>query len=252
MLGKVRFLSVLVVLLGFAVHAQEGPPTGYGLLTIKVKPGTAPQFEQFMAKYREAANRTNLKATWLANSSLFGEQGVYRFARPFTRVSELAEQSTPIVDAFGPEEAAKIFQLAASSVESSYNEPLFSRTDLSRAPPPGAQAVAVLILTINVKVGANDAYEDYVRKIIEASNKTDQGRWLAFSGGPGSQSDYTVIIPYTSWEAVETQVMPIPERLRETFGKREGTRIYEAGTATIETLNTEMVRARPDLSRIPM
>ena len=251
---KRLFVGSVLLVFSMQVFAEEatdpGPPRGISLLTVNVNPGGAPPFEQFMAKYIEAANKVSSPVYWFASASAYGGPNNYSFARPFWSFAELADQSSPLAAAFGAEEAAKIGQAVSGSIASTSNEIYILRQDLSRPPAQSdTPPAALIVLLIDVKSDSYAAYENYVRKIVEASNKTNQGNWTAYAGGPGAVNDYVVGVPVTDWADLDNPAMPIPQRLTTAFGEKEGTRIFAEGGATIDNITTILRRTRPDLSR---
>jgi hypothetical protein len=54
-----------------------------------------------------------------------------------------------------------------------------------------------------------------------------------------------------SWAELDTQNMPIPERLVQAFGKRAGEKIWESGQDAIISIETEVSRFRAELSHLP-
>ncbi len=250
LIGSVLSLFAMSASAQEAPAADPGPPMGISLLTVNLNPGGAAAFTQFMTKWVEAANKINYAGHWSATARAAGGPDNIGFARPFWSFAELGDQTAPLVEAFGQDEAMKLGKSISGSVASTQTEIYIMRPDLSRpAPPSKDPVVAMLVLQIDIKPGMQVAYENYVKKIVEASNKTNQANWIGLSGGPGSAHDYIVGIPYTSWAAMDTQPMSILKRLTTAFGEAEGQKISAAGAAAIENINTVLRRSRPDISR---
>ena len=61
---------------------------------------------------------------------------------------------------------------------------------------------------------------------------------------PGSSS-------WPAWVCVHAQdFLPLRERLIAVFGETEGAKMSAKGVASIEKITTELIRTRPDLSRV--
>ena len=90
-------VSILAVMISFTANAEEAPPTGYSVLSIEIKPGSQGQFEEFILKFKQAADHIGTVPTWYATSPGVGEDNVYSFASPFMSFGELARLMRDVI-----------------------------------------------------------------------------------------------------------------------------------------------------------
>jgi hypothetical protein len=232
--------------------AQEGPPTGFSVFAAEVKPGSQGQFEEFIVKFKQAADHLGTIPTWYASSPGIGQDNIYTFATPFKSFGELAEQRAILQEVYEAEEVTRLVDLYQNAVVSTQTYVVHPRPDLSRrAPPRESPAEVVLTVSITVNPGMVPAYEDYVKKLLEATDQTAKDAyWNLYAHGIGATPrTFTVRIPM-NWVDMDTPNKPFIERLNEAFGKRQGAKIFAAGQATIANMEYAIRRNRPDLSHI--
>jgi hypothetical protein len=245
---------MLTAVLSTAV-AQDAPQK-YSTLTIEVKPGMNAQFEEFISKYKAAAEQTNSPYRWTVAQSVSGNP-VYSFTRPFQSFAALSDARPDLNKAFGAAEGARLLGLLQASVEGESSAIYVARPDLSRPrPEPGIQGTpeAVLFVDITVKSGKEEAFEGYAKKIVEASNAkaTDQYwqiRQRMF--GPGQLPVYRVVVVFAKWTELDRPGMPMSERLKQQFGAAEAERLEAIANDSIQGVNERLNRVRADLARPP-
>lgn len=105
------------------------------------------------------------------------------------------------------------------------------------------------ILTVQVKPGTAQQYEDYVKKIVEAAKKNgDAQNWAAFNvtvGGPGGQ--YGFVLPFNTWAEQDSWTSP-REMLVKAFGEEEAAKITRSGVAAMESSEATISQFQSDLS----
>ena len=109
-------LLLLILLLSTPlVLAQDKPPQFLNLIEIKVKLSMAPQWEVYVHKVIEAAEKTDSPFNWMMlQVTQGGEAGTFFAAIPFDEMSELDKfKPAPeiLIEAFGGEEAGKHYAL---------------------------------------------------------------------------------------------------------------------------------------------
>jgi hypothetical protein len=119
----------------------------------------------------------------------------------------------------------------------------------------GTPPEAVLFLDITVRGGKEQAFEGYMKKVIEAVTAVSptqywQTRQRTF--GPGQNPVYRVVVTFPKWTALDTPPMPLPAQLAKHFGAAEGEKLVAIATDSIQGVNQRLNRTRPDLSRPPM
>jgi hypothetical protein len=249
-------ICAVMVTASCGTSAQEPPPK-FSSVAIEVRPGMNAQFEEVVRKFREAVEKTNGPQRWLASQSMSGNP-IYTINVPFDTWAAFGPppaSGDPLVAAFGQEEAGRILGLLRDAEESTTTTIYVARADLSRPPPDSdATPVAVLYVDLNVRLGMEQQFEDYAKKVVEATNATAptaywQMRQRMF--GPGNAPGYRVVVTFQQWAELDTESKPIPQRMREHFGADEATRLEALGLAAIQGINERLNRVRNDLALPP-
>lgn len=249
---KSCLMCLLMIIVSPLVLAEENAgPKGFSVLSVMVKQGGGPTFEQAAAKFKAANDKLNMP-TIFASSPGIGADRMYTFARPFNSYTELAEQRNVLIEAFGEEEAAKTFAMLEESVESLTSFIAIPRPDLGIAgPETDDPPEIVLSITITAKQGRTGDLEAYMGKVIEASKAIAPDLyWNTFSYGIGGPANTYGIRINQNWADLDTPGKSIPVRLNEHFGNRNGERIFAEGQDAIKDISFAVRRNRTDLSHI--
>jgi len=265
MFSQLKSVALLTLcigsLIGMSGASAQNAPEKYMVLTVEVKPGMDAQFEQFIHKFRDAVEKNKGPQHWLASSSMSGN-AVYVFTVPFaTWTGQFGQEApNPLIAAYGEQEAAKALGLLAASAESETTAIYVARPDLSRPRPqatggqPAATPVAVEYVDLNVKIGKEQQFEGYVKKLIEATNKAEptaywQMRQRTF--GPGNTPGYRAVVQYLTWADLDKQNKPFQQRLTEAFGAADAEKIQGLAADALQGRNQRLARVRVDLERPP-
>ena len=119
------------------------------------------------------------------------------------------------------------------------------------APPPSPPFAFVSVTTVSVKPSAVSDFEEYIKKAnaaavkigIRPSNVYSVGR-----GGPGFT--YVFTLRFTKWADMDERPS-LPSMLKKAYGDAEGAKIYGAGSATITSASSVVLRVLPGLSSPP-
>ena len=243
------FLAVVVFSLSSAVvYAEDAPPRGFTVNVFQVAPGLAQEFEQVSMKFKAAADKIKSPA-YFGYSAAIGNSGQYAFVSPFNSYQEFATQRNVMAEVYEGEELAKLGQSFQESVSSVDSYVIVPRPDLGIAGPEFENPPEILLLiAVTVKNGMGPQFEAYLEKLVEATKATAPDLYYnAFQPGLGSGPIWRFGIAQ-NWVDLDTQGKPIPQRLTEHFGKRNGERIYQDGQDAIESVEFTVSRVRPDLS----
>ncbi len=248
-----RLLSLMCLLVFVypVAIAEEAGPRGFSVLNVEVKQGGALAFEQAARRFKAASDKLNTP-TYFASSPGIGQDRMYTFANPFNSFTELSEQRNVLVEAFGEEEAQKVFAMLQESVESVESFIAIPRPDMSiygpdRETPPEI----TLVITLTAKAGMIDEFEDYSDKIIESTKAVAPDLyWNMYQFGLGGAARTYSVRINQDWADMDRPSKSIRERLVEHYGKRQGERIFAEGQASIESVSTAVRRIRADLSHM--
>jgi hypothetical protein len=160
-------LAVVVLLFSAPLLAQDGA-TLVQAVTVKVRPGTNLQFEEYIRAVREAAQRQNVANYWRAVQSVSGEP-TYTFNFPRSGWSDLADPGPQLAEVFGTDEAARLLRLAQESVEQVNVAFYMLQPDRSNAPPEGMTFDAVIYVHQYLNPGMAGQWAEVARKTRDAS-----------------------------------------------------------------------------------
>ncbi len=96
-------------------------------------------------------------------------------------------------------------------------------------------------VTVTVKQGMSQQYEDYFKKIVEAAEKNgDAQNWYAVQPTVGTTGgQYVFVLPHENWAEQDSWTSP-RDMLVKAFGEKEAATIIRLGTVAIaETETTE-------------
>jgi len=215
-----------------------------------VKPGAGAKFEEFIGKYKEAAEKINAPYYWLASQAAVGGGDSYDIVLQFSSWKAFDNPRDVLKDAFGANEAKRLWSLLEDSAVSTTTAAYTANPELSRPAPQSNQAeVAVLLIHLTVRPGMDMQFYEYAKKVKEATDATAPNLYWTMLMPDIGASGPLVAIPISSWSDLDTSGKPIPQRLTEHLGAAEGFRVQAMGQAAVESLTTKVHRVRMDLAR---
>lgn len=244
--------AVFGMLLSVAGSAspQDTTPALVSIRMVDVVPGKAQQYEAVLAKFREAVKKVDPDQGFGVRVPAVGGSGsgyyIYRFLE---KASDLRQRNV-LVEAFGQEEAAAIGAMLDEAVENTRVETFIPREDLSRRTELGDFEV-VYVIRVEVAIGGAPAFEDYMHKLVEATDKVDKdSNWFGYSPGIGAGTTYRFAVPM-NWADLDNPGMTISQRLEKAFGEKEAANILASRDAVVTQVETGLTVGRPDLSLEP-
>lgn len=247
MLKTICLWSLSLIAFAFGTASAQLTET----VTVKVRPGMNPQFEEFARALVEAARQQGADNLWRAAQSATGAP-TYTFNIAMSGWVDMANPGPQLVDAFGEEEAARLGGLAASSIESVDTAFYVPRLDLSHPPPEGSGPPAALIFSdITVNAGMMQQYIELSRQTREASVAVlPDAHFVVFLPDIGADSARVVGF-VESWGDLDEPLPNPGQRVIQHFGQTEGGKIVAMAGEAISGFEVSLQRARPDLSYVP-
>ena len=94
-------------------------------------------------------------------------------------------------------------------------------------------------VTVTVKQGMSQQYEDFIKKIVEAAEKNgDTQNWYTFQPTVGTTAgQYFIVLPHESWAEKDSWTPP-PDMLEKAFGEKEAATIMRLGTVAVAESET--------------
>lgn len=254
---KVSKSLIVVLFLIFAlsatVMAQNSPAQFLTVYTFTVNSGAGVQFEEYIKKIKEAAEKVGAPQTWGTFQIAFGGPGnTYLIAVQFDKWAELdAWSQVPEIleEAYGADEGAKILRsgsMAIASWETSISRllPDLSYNIDSLTPAPMYQ-----IRLSRVKRDMQDEYRGFIAKLDEARKKAGDRRHVTRRVSVmGPTTMYSSAVPMEKWSERD-EGEGVWEMIEKAHGENETRRLRETIEASVEESDVFVITLRPDLSR---
>ena len=246
--------KILVALMAYAIGATayaQDDVTIIQQLTVSVKAGTEPQFEQVVKAFRDASEKQGIKTYWRASQSLSGDP-VYRFAFPMSSWGSLMNPEPDFVKAYGEAEAARLMGLLSASVVSTHTAFYQQRASISHPPtnlakPP--EALVIIDFMLNPGTGAQ--FQELTMKAKEASVAVRPNDYfVAATPSYGASGPQTILI-VPSMSDLDKPTPGVGQVITQHFGEQEGARINALAAQSIASITTTLFRTRPDLTYMP-
>jgi hypothetical protein len=218
-----------------------------------VQQSAIPRYERLVRFIAERARQDSDTFKWSArvNTGAAGRSIHYvTRAEGFAELSTREEPDAMIRRLFGEADGTALVEALGEGTTSTSYLVAAIRDDLSsQAPPePGETPPLILLTRIRTTHDGGPGVEELIRKVGEAASKVgDERRTLVLQTTIGELRTYAVAQSVSDPAQLDQQAT-VPELLLKAFGESEGERIFSAGTACIEHVETELSTARPDLS----
>ena len=203
-LSKCLAAVFLAVACSSGAMAQNAPGEFLVIYNIQVEPGANAQFEEYIKKIKEAAEKTGATLYWGASQLTYGGPGnSYAIGLQFDKWGEMdGWGAVPQIleEAYGEEEAAKILRSGGMAIASS--ETTISRLmeDLSYNLKAMAPAPMIRVRVSEIKRDMQQDYRVFIAKVNEASEKAgDQRTVIRRTSTMGPSAVYTSATPFEKW-----------------------------------------------------
>ncbi len=247
-------LAFLFVLTPFAI-SQDRPSKYLEVITVKTRPGAAPQFEDFVKKIVEGANKIGAQQTWGAGNVELGNQGTtYIFWLPFEKWGDRDGWTLYpeiLSKAFGDKEAANIIRsgnVATESVETAAHVLLEDlTTGLQGAVEPSK---FIFVRRVEVEREMVSDYQLFIAKVKEAQEGTSNGRRsIRRLSVMGPRNIYSTATPFNQWSERD-EVPNFMEMMGKAHSEAEARELLDTVRRAVKRAETFVLRVRPDLSRL--
>lgn len=245
---KTSFVSLACIALLF-LSGTASAQLGFSVTNVEVKPGAAPQFENFILQFKEAAEDIDWPTAWTASVVAVGNTNQYQFVSAFESHSQLATPVSVVLgQARSQSEAAEILQGLRDSTVSLTTATFYPRPDLSNPPDqPIANPEVIVSIGVEAKPGTQLEFEEWIRRVVDASGDIT---WNTFVKGYGEGPNYVFRSPST-WADLDQAPTSPQQRVMEQYGPIAGSSIVDRGSASTSSANYSLIVNRPDLSYSP-
>lgn len=239
-------------------HAENYQPSQYlELVRVHVKPGATAQFEEYIKKLAEAANKVNAPQHWVGGSVFLGAEGnTYVFGIQFQKWEEVDSWTMipdMLVKAFGEKDGGAILRSGQSAIEETHTRVFRYLEDQSStiATTP-AEAKAFRFTVTHVKPDRIFAYNEAMVKARKAANETPNApKVIRRVSTDGPSFTYLSVIPMKTYKERDSWLGP-GDPILKVYGEYEGRKIIDTILGSMESNMSLVVTNRPDLSRPPI
>ena len=243
----------LILALSATVMAQNSPSQFLTVVTFTVNSGAGVQFEEYIKKIKEGAEKVGAPQTWGTSQIAFGGPGnTYRIVLQFDKWGELdawKQGSEILEEAYGADEAAKILRSGSMAIASSETSISRLLPDLSYNVDSLTPAPMYQIRLSRVKRDMQDEYRGFIAKLNEARKKAgDRRHVIRRVSVLGRSTMYYSAVPMEKWSERDDRE-GVWEMIEKAHGANETRRLQETLQACIEESEVFVVTVRPDLSR---
>ena len=254
-MSKSLLVALVLVIACTTVAVAQNAGEFLVIHNIQVRSGANVQFEEYIKKIKEAAEKTGARQYWSASQLTFGGPGnTYFIGLQFDKWGEMdGWGAVPQIleEAYGEEEAAKILRSGRMAVESS--ETTISRLmeDLSYNLKAMAPAPMIRVRISEIKRDMQQDYRVFIAKVNEAMEKAgDQRPAIRRLSTLGPSAVYTSATPFEKWSEWDDRG-DFWQMMEKAHGPTETRRLQDTLTKCVEKSTLFTVTMRPDLSRLP-
>jgi hypothetical protein len=247
-----KLLPALALMLLIAVpsFAQQKPGTIASLEFQTPKNGQVKAYEEGRkqkAAWHKQQNDTQALMVW---ETLSGDNtGTYIVGRLGQHWADFDKPSVPVqadLDAYN-----KLIAANVQSLVTRYYEFLPKVS----TPDSGGPSKYSEVITYRVRAGKSEDFRSALNRAAEGIAKTKwpvHGYWYVLANG-GNAGTYVLVIPHVNWADFEDKpdMKPFDDMLREAFGAAEADSINNRFDASIESVTSEVIQFRDDLSYTP-
>ncbi len=245
------FVAVCLTVAALPAAAQGGQSNIVRVYSTEAK--DVAQFEQGRVRHVEFHKKQGDAWTWYTWQVETGEDtGAYLTATFGHKWADFDAWDAKFAEADGVDAAKNL----TPYTEESSNWFAVTLTEVSGTAgmsPEGPSSLTQL-LHFNVRIGKEREFNNNLRKIHEAIQKTKWGGnnyvWYARADG-GTLSEYVLAIPLKNWAEMEGPETPFPAMLEKAFGRTEAQATLDSFDSCVSRIWSEVLRYRKDLSHIP-
>lgn len=244
-------LALLLVSVGFS-YAQDQQVSRVQVVTITVKSGMVPQFEDYIKKVVEAANKTEASQYWgFYQVGLGGPGNTYMVALPFSKWAELDGWSAVpslVTEAYGEKEGATILRSGSVAIESVETAAYARAADLSTAPEDSPPKAFTLVTEMQVKLSKVREFTLLMSKVKTAREQLDAPESTVWTSVMGETANYVTTVGFDK-HAERDGWLVGGAVVRKAYGDAEGEQLIGIFLNSVQSYRNYVLISRSDLSR---
>lgn len=245
------FLSFLALVVALPAGAQTQHNVVARVYDITVKPGMSPQWEAGVKKLNQWAHQHNLPLTYYYWNVISGPKTGEYVIGTFDHAWKDFDEDSSLGPAIGKEIQADMGPYT-QSVEARY---WVYRTDLTGHPENPGQTPTKFtsITTYVIKPVDSAGMVDAIKKANAAIQKSHwpgkPASWFALVNG-GEEPTFLLAVNLKNWADFQPPATSFGQMLNNVYGKEGAAAIGKEVGNALMSMQTEILRYRPDLSYI--
>lgn len=245
-------LSVMALAIVVPASAQVQPKSLTRVVIIKVKPGTAPQFEEGLKKFHEWENQQNVKFTFHAWRIVSGPRTM-QYAIGTSGHDWKDFDALTKLGAAAQEQIQADMGSSVESVEISfwvYREGLSGHPENAGQTPPDFVSVTTYFLKPDGETAATDAIKAANAAIQKSHWPGKPSGWFSLVNG-GDGPELAIVTGHENWADFQPPEPSFIKMLTGVYGEEGTAALGKKFFSGLRSWRSEIWRYRPDLSYIP-
>jgi len=223
------------------------------VIRYQIRPEKTLEWEGAIAEVTARANERNDPLLWNTLQIMAGKIGAYVIAIPsesFGAAVGMERADALVARLFESADAERLLVAVTSAIQSVERVILRDRPELGYpAEDDAGEMRAAVVTRAVVRPGHREACEELFRKVAEAIPKTDDvRRFTTYQPLVGDLRELATARPIRELTELD-QATPVEGLLNQAFGAAEGGLIFRQGIEGFESLTSEVLSVRTDLSR---
>lgn len=254
---QIACVCVFVLALASITFAQASMPAKFiQMVEIQVKSGSQMQFEAYIKKIAEAANKINAPQGWIAAQAALGTDGTkYFVVLGFNKWAERDgwnQVPEMLMKAYGEAEAQKILKMGGEASWGFSTKILELDEELSWNLKAYPTAKHYQMMLGQVKPDMADEYRMVISKIKQAQENTaGASMGIRRTNRVGKSWEFYMARPFNEWSELDGAENNIWQNVAKVHGETEARILQDTLQSCYESREFFIVMTRPDLSRQP-
>ncbi len=255
---NIRRLLLIMMLSFFCLYpamSQDRPSRFLNLYEFHVRPGHTTNWENFVKKVVESADKVNATQRWMTFQAVMGaESGTYYVTIPFEKWGDLdAWTQVPqmLSAAYGEEEAQKILQGSGEAASFRLETYALLEDFTTNFDPNRYASNLYRVIRTQVKPEMNSTYRSLLARASSVEKAdSDSPSTIRRATVLGEHFRYLASIPFNSFADLDT-MQTFAETVEASMSELETQELYNSLRQCVDSREMFVLALRRDLSRLP-
>jgi hypothetical protein len=233
--------------------AQDRPSQFIEVITMEIRAGMVPQFEEYMKKIVEAADKVGVRQHWATYQTALGGAGrAYSVVLGFEKWEEM-DAWTAVAEGlnqtFGEKEADQIYKMGSATIEKSETR-VYRLSEEMSTKLKGIRTRYAMVTETKVKREMLPDFRMLADKIKAAEESDPESRLASrWECQLGPTPMFLTVRPFDKF--AESDDWPSQSKaMREMYSERELARLQDIYREAVESMDIYVIELREGLSRL--